>query len=686
DARRRAAASALPLIDLNPRRDPPLDFPDRELGELTPADYAELGFLCGLEVHQQLLTDGKLFCRCRAGARGTHVDLALLRHMRPTLSELGQYDGCALMEFKTRKEIVYQLQRSLVCTYEMDDTPPFEIDEQAVRIALEISLMFGLDLVSELQVMRKQYLDGSIPTGFQRTAMVGAGGAIPFRESELGEDRVLRIRQLTLEEDSCREISDAGHRIVFRTDRLGTPLIETVTEPDLLTPRDVEAGGRLLADVARASGKVRRGPGAARQDVNVSIAGSRRVEMKGVPWHRGLARLVHNEAYRQLNLLRIRAKLLRRGIDKEMLTVRNEGFAWESSDLVIDARTLLLTSDYRPVSDALERSEMVCAVRLPGFGGLLRHRTQPGLTFAHELAERVRVIACPADRPFLTSSDTNGLRPVTWTELRRALRAGEDDAVVVLWSTPEDTDTGAREVLTRAREAFDGVPAETRQVHADGTTGFERILPGPERMYPDTDTPPHPIPDAWVEEIRLHSCERPWNRRDRYRRAGLQPDAARRLAKAPWADLFDALAPGTTTSARRLAAGLEKRLVHWWRTTGTRALPEIDRLRPLVAALDDGSLHPSGCERVLDRLLREDDREAEEILAEHRRLDDDPEGLGARIAALPADRAALRFADDAAVLRWAFGRVVRPAPRGSFDPTAVRDRLVAGLGLDGDAR
>ena len=123
--------------------------------------------------------------------------------MRPTLSELGEYDGTALMEFKTRKEIVYRLDRGSSCTYEIDDTPPFEIDQEAVRVVLEIATLLNLNLVSELHVMRKQYLDGSIPAGFQRTAMVGLKGTIPFKVSELGVDRELRIRQLSLEEDSC---------------------------------------------------------------------------------------------------------------------------------------------------------------------------------------------------------------------------------------------------------------------------------------------------------------------------------------------------------------------------------------------------------------------------------------------------------------------------------------------------
>ena len=56
---------------------------------------------------------------------GIGDDGAVLRHMRPTLSELGEYDGTALMEFKTKKNVVYLLHKSNVCTYEMDDTPPF---------------------------------------------------------------------------------------------------------------------------------------------------------------------------------------------------------------------------------------------------------------------------------------------------------------------------------------------------------------------------------------------------------------------------------------------------------------------------------------------------------------------------------------------------------------------------------
>ena len=674
-------ASPPPPTDLNPRPDPVLDFPDRPFGELKPADYDALGFLGGLEVHQQLATQKKLFCRCRAGIRTTNVHAEVLRHMRPTLSEMGEYDGTALMEFKTRKEIVYLLERSCSCTYEIDDTPPFPINEEAVKFAIEISKLYGLNLVSELQVMRKQYLDGSIPTGFQRTAMVGLGGEIPFTGSELGPGRPLRIRQLTLEEDSCREVSDIGHRVHFRTDRLGMPLVETVTEPDLLTPYDVAQGGRLLARVARLSGKSRRGAGSARQDVNISVAGSRRVEIKGVHYHRGLPRLVHNEAYRHLNLLRVREELRQRGLEGSLLEISR----FESplaSNLVIDAFPVLRSSDYPALQDAIARREAVWAVRLPGFRGLLAHRTQPGIVFAQEISERVRVIACLTSSPFMVTSDTDAAAlGEEWAALRQALRADDEDAIVVLWGPDDDLDTASREVLIRAADALIGVPSETRQGRPDGTTGFERILPGPERMYPDTDTPPLPIPDAWLEEIDAHLGEPPWVREEKYEKLGLSKDEAYELASTRWTLLFDELAPQTPACARRLALAFRKRLVHFWRERGELVVPDAARIAPLVRAIDEGRVRIEGLEPALDRLLREEDSNAQAIVEDFAIEEGDEARFEERITQLAARRNELRSDDSETILRWGMGRAMRPF-LGKLDPTLVRARLVAAFEIE----
>jgi len=225
--------------------------------EASQKDYDRIGFMSGLEVHQQLLTKHKLFCKCPAGIyqKPEEYDAEVIRHMRPTLSELGEYDGTALMEFKTRKEIVYHLSNETACTYEVDDTPPFHIDAEALDIAIRISILSKLNIVGEVHITRKQYLDGSIPTGFQRTGIIGVEGEIQLKH------KTIRLIQLSLEEDSCREVSDIGHVRVYRTDRLGMPLIETVTYPDCVNPDEVKETCNYIRFLNRSTGLVRTGIG-----------------------------------------------------------------------------------------------------------------------------------------------------------------------------------------------------------------------------------------------------------------------------------------------------------------------------------------------------------------------------------------------------------------------------------------
>ncbi len=488
-------------------------------------DYEEIGLKVGLEVHQQLLTDRKMFCQCPAGLYTREHDGVILRHMRPTLSELGQYDGTALMEFKTKKNIVYLLHRSNVCTYEMDDTPPFLVNTQALDIAIEQCLMLGCDIVDEVHIARKQYLDGSIPTGFQRTAIVGVNGRLPFRGREL------TITQVSVEEDSCREVADKGHLIVWRTDRLGMPLIETVTGPELRTPDEVEEAILLVGRVCRSTGHVRVGMGASRQDVNVSVRGGRRVEIKGVPQARRASELVRGEAVRQVQLLRLRDELHRRGFRRPQdLGVEQA----EVTDLFERSRfdvlrretwlAFLETDDRRPGFARGEGPFCVRAVRLARLAGTLGWPTQPGLTFAGELAGRVRVIATLDQPPVLLHGEAWPDYPWAGEELRRLrerMRCEPEDAVAVVWGAEADTVAAAEEICLRYADAIDGVPHETRQALGGGSTTFERILPGPDRMYPDTDSPPQRVTRERVGRLRAGLAEPPWVREARYAAAGV---------------------------------------------------------------------------------------------------------------------------------------------------------------------
>ena len=459
----------------------PLGYVSRR--DATPETYRALGFRCGLEVHQQLRTAKKLFCRCPAGLYqdGDDYDAQLVRHMRPTLSELGEYDGTALMEYRTKKNITYRIKGRTACTYDIDDTPPFAVNREALGIAVEIALLLGTSVVGELHIARKQYLDGSIPTGFQRTAIVGIDGSIPLAGKRIG------VRQLSLEEDSCREVSDIGHERTYTTDRLGMPLVETVTEPELLTPDEAAEAANYLRYLARSTGHVNVGIGAAREDVNVSIEGGTRIEIKGVQHVRWIPELTHNEAFRQKALLLVRDELARRVADSK---------AWDAVHASLSAE------DAAQLVPVVPDGASVAVIGLPQFAGLLSFVTNPGRTLADEISDRLKVVAC-VEKPNMVHSDApEPLSAAAWKDLRKRVGAKAGDAVLVAWGPEADLKTAVETVIERCQLAFAGVPNETRKGLPNGTTIFERVLPGPDRMYPDTDSSPIPIEDEAVEAAR----------------------------------------------------------------------------------------------------------------------------------------------------------------------------------------
>ena len=614
----------------------------RQFGEMTLEDYQAIGLKSGLEIHQQLDTEKKLFCRCPVRPYSEEFDAQILRHMRPTLSELGEYDGTALMEFKTRKEIIYLLNNDTVCTYEMDDAPPFEIDDLALDRSLAIAMLLGCNIVGEVHITRKQYLDGSIPTGFQRTAIVGTDGDIPYR------DRLIHIRQISLEEDSCREVSDKGHVRTYLTDRLGMPLIETVTDPDMKTPLEAMEVGQVIRHLARSSGLVRTGSGAGRQDVNVSVTGGTRIEIKGVSSLRAIPRLVHNEALRQRTLVGIKGELARRGVTADRI-----------SDQGYDVTAVVRGTDCRFISKAVDKGATVLAIPLPGFQGLLQLQTQPRTSFLKEFSDRIRVIACIDVLPnlALSTQDVPTLSSREWDRVVKACRVEPDVPVIVVWGRREDAETAIREVAIRAREAVEGIPQETRQALDDGTNGFERILPGADRMYPDTDLPPIRLDDDRVEGIRSSLKPRPWERRDTALAMGVGADLAERLGRHRAWDLFLHLATRLKDSNEVL-------------TPHRLASMLLDRSAPRPASL--GAAGP-WWEKALDRIL------AGEILPEAIWNSDEdllprmPEQEARRIfAEAVAGKAGNEPADPAKREHFLMGAVM-PRLRGRFPGNKVRE-------------
>ncbi len=478
-----------------------------------PEFYRQLGLKCGIEMHRQVFTTHKLFCRCPVKPYSDEFHAEILRHMRPTLSELGEYDPTALMEFKTKKEIVYRLNRETVCTYEMDDAPPFGLNREALDRALVIGMMLNLNLVDEIHIARKQYLDGSIPTGFQRTCIIGVNGWIRVDGRRIG------IRQLGLEEDACREASDHGHRRTYITDRLSIPLIEIVTEAEMHTPEDAARVGNAIRRLCHLSGQVRTGHGRARQDVNVSVAGGDRVEIKGVSSLRQLPALVHFEALRQKALLDLRE------------AARHRGITANDFDTEMDVTAQAKRFPHPAFRLAWGGGMVARAIVLRNCSGLLSFPTAPQRTFGHEISDRVRVIACIDRVPNLAHSDC----PESFTlatlfdEVRRATKTGAKDAIVVVAGPAADVTTAMGEVRIRMREALAGVPRETRKSLPGGATCFERMLPGPDRMYPDTDLPPIVLEEERFERARGRQPEPLWEKEERYGAMGLSKEQVGRL-------------------------------------------------------------------------------------------------------------------------------------------------------------
>jgi len=618
--------------------------------------YSALGFKSGLEIHQQLGTDKKLFCHCPVRYRNDPPDAVILRHMRPTLSEMGTYDGTALMEFKTKKQVVYHLYRDNVCTYEMDDTPPFPINQQAVDYAIEIALMLNCRLVDEIHITRKQYLDGSIPTGFQRTAIIGVDGWVPYRGRKIG------IQQLALEEDACREVSDRGHEVVFRTDRLSTPLVEIVTLPDMRTPHEAAEVDELLGRLLRASGRVRRGIGAARQDVNVSITGSDRVEIKGVPRTPTICALTHYEALRHRALLDLRDELAKRGITQESFRASHR-----------NVTQMLGSSRNDRIRSMRQRDFVFHAVTLHGWGSLLRHKTQPGMTFAHELGGRVRVIACVDEMPNLLVLDGlgDGLNVEDETRVRRAIGATPEDAVLLAWGIGDDARTSVEEIIARAKEATLGVPQETRQHLPDACrTDFERILPGPDRMYPDTDSPPVPVTRERGAAIAAQRARRPWEREELYAAKGIPAELARRAAIHPHARLLDRMLEEGLLEPMLAAVAI----VEWQtairrkRAIGNKpaALVAVDRLEGLLRLAAERKTPRRALRHALDRLYSEG-------------VVDVPAGLDVEEVAGLCDRvltehAAIKFKTPELTLDFLVGKGLELSA-GCLDPVAARQSI-----------
>jgi len=453
--------------------------------DLDLLDYKKLGLKVGLEIHQQLDTKGKLFCSCPTNLAPENIPRKTVqRYLRVTKSEIGEIDPAALYEMKKGRKIIYEVPEGHTCLVELDEEPPHELNREALKIAMAIAMAFNSRIVDEIYVMRKIVIDGSNTTGFQRTAIVALGGKVK------DEDGDVRIQTICLEEDAARKVSEGKGFVKYNLDRLGVPLVEISTAPDITSPEQATRVALRIGLLMRLTGKVKRGIGTIRQDLNISIRGGEKIEVKGVSKLELISKVIKYEAQRQLNLLKIKRELERRGVNEE-----------DIGEEVVEITHILSESRSKLIKNALDKGKKAYALTLRRFKDILGWNIQPGRRFGTELSDYAKAWA--GVQGIIHSDELPGYG-IDSAIVRRlyqylGLKPSEDAFLFVL-ADEDRAKRALRAIKDRVKEALKGVPKETRGANPDGTTRYLRPQPGAARMYPETDIPPVRISSELTKE------------------------------------------------------------------------------------------------------------------------------------------------------------------------------------------
>ena len=548
-------------------------------------DYGELGLVAGLEIHQQLDTATKLFCDCPTERRDPEEAIrSFTRYLHPTRSELGELDDAAVEESRVDREFEY-LAFNTTCLVEEDDEPPHRLDREALSVTLEIAQLLDMDVVDQANVMRKIVVDGSNTSGFQRSTLVATDGRISTSDGPVG------ITDILLEEESAARIEETDAGVTYGLDRLGIPLVEIGTAPDISSPEQALEAAERIGMLLRSTGHVKRGLGTIRQDVNVSIAEGARIEMKGVQSLEDIEALVAFEAHRQVRLLDIAEELADRDAEVGEPSDVTDVFADTDSGVIAGAST-------------------VTAVPLFGFEGLVGAEIQPDRRLGTEFSDHAKRNG--AGGIFHTDElPAYGVTEAEVEALKTAVGANDGDAVALVAANATVAEQAIEAVADRARTAMEGVPEETRGANDDGTSRYLRPLPGAARMYPETDVPPVEPDPTEVERPELLT-----EKVERYQTEyGLDAGLAEQVAYGRRMPVFEAAVDAGVDAT--LAAGtLESTMTELRRDDVPVGGLTDDHLLAVLELVSDGELAKEGVGDVLTVLAEDPSLDAEAAVEE----------------------------------------------------------------------
>jgi len=539
-------------------------------------DYTKIGLKVGLEIHQQLATSGKMHCSCPPELFKGAPEIVFLRRLRPTQSELGQVDPAAFFEFQKGIKIVYEANRQTSCLVEMDEEPPHPLNREAVEVVLTAALMMNMQPVDEVHVMRKTVIDGSNTSGFQRTCIIALDGWI-----KVGE-KVIPIQAASLEEDAARKMGTeaVGKIIRYRIDRLGIPLIEVATAPVIYSPAEAQEVAFAIGRILRDTGKAMRGLGTIRQDLNVSLPNGALIEIKGVQELELISKVVEYEVQRQLGLIGLKEELHSRGV--------------KAADLkpdFVDVSDVFKQTKAKVIRKALDSHQMVSAVKLPQFKGLLKRELMPNFRVGTELSDMAKFWGRVGGIFHTDEMPNYGVTEEEVEVLRKAVDAGDEDAVVFVADTAENVLDALKAVMERAQEAVKGVPAETRTAKDDGTTRYMRPRPGAARMYPETDIPPTLITKAFIDSVRGNLPEPAEKKRERFMKDyHLNEKIAKQIVDSEYCTLFEVAVKESGVAATTVAVFLTETVKGLKRESFQVEKVSDDQLREIFQAVGSGEL------------------------------------------------------------------------------------------------
>ena len=556
-----------------------------------------VGVKVGLEIHQQLATNKKLFCNCNP-IETDEYSIKFQRKLRASKSELGEFDPAVLFESTKSKTIMYYANDESSCLVEQDEEPPHELDEDARKISLIISSALKSNIFSEIYPMRKTVIDGSNTTGFQRTMLISQGGFFDTGEIKIG------VQSICLEEDAAKNLGDEGSVRKFGLERLGVPLVEIATEPFEVELTEIKKIALSLGRILRSTKKVKRGLGSIRQDVNVSIkdGGGVVIEVKGVQQLDQLEKVVEYEAKRQHGLLKISKKIQEKNwiYDKE----NNK----DITELFSECKSKIIQS-------ALKKNQKIMAITFRNMAGIFGYSPYEGIRLGKEVAELVRFFGIGG--VFHSDELPNyGVEKTDLEKLKKFSEINEKDAFLILASPEEKILTIIDQIILRIEYIKNhGIPIDTRLATQSGETKFLRPRPGASRMYPETDIPPIIITNEELSEAQ-NNIPKSWDDsiKELEIKCKLNPQLAEQIFDSRYIGLFEKIIEKIKTNPTFVASILCSTITNLERSGLNSDLLENDEIFKLFSLLEDGKIAKESIEIIFESIMSGKSKTTEEAM------------------------------------------------------------------------